>query len=294
MKPILFLVFLVLTGLHCPLPAQSQRAFPERVLITNDNGIHDPKIHALAKAFAAVSETWVVASEEDRSGTGITLTIHRTPSFRVSEKDLGEGIRAFALQGNPGDCVAWALTVLLKDNPPDLVVSGINGGPNLGHEWLYSGTVGAARLASYFGLPAIAVSGLDDDYPDHVAAATQWVVDFSRSSLVKQLEPPNYFTVSIPPQGGEGIKGVRVCGRTAVNVRPQFSASEKDERGTQIWRLTGLETQTVEPFAGTDRQLFEAGYVVVVPMRIDEHDHANLSRARKIEAQIPSWPKAKH
>ena len=91
------------------------------------------------------------------------MTFPSKGGLEVERREIGEGIEAFAVDGTPGDCVALALTGLMTD-PPDLVISGINGGANVGAEWLFSGTIGAARVAS-LGVPAVAVSGLDDDLP---------------------------------------------------------------------------------------------------------------------------------
>jgi 5'-nucleotidase len=116
------------------------------VLITNDNGIEDVKIVELARAFSEIAETYVVAPLEDRSGSTHYLTVTQRGSFRVERRQIGKGIHAYAVDGFPADCVVLALTGIMKDSPPDLVISGINGGPNLGKDWLFSGTIGAARV----------------------------------------------------------------------------------------------------------------------------------------------------
>ena len=153
--------------------AASERVWPKRVLITNDNGIEDPKLVALVRAFAKTTETWVVAPSVDRSGSGSHLTVTRLGKLEVHRRDLGEGIRAFAVDGYPADCVALAILGIMRESPPDLVVSGINGGPNLGAEWMFSGTIGAARVAAFAGIPSMAISGIDDDVPGAIRAARE-------------------------------------------------------------------------------------------------------------------------
>ena len=113
-----------------PAGRAESTAFPARVLITNDNGIEDPKIRALARAFSARSETWVVAPSRDQSGSGSYLSITRKGVLSVQSRDLGAGIVARAVDGYPADCVVLGVFGLMKDQPPELLVSGINGGPN--------------------------------------------------------------------------------------------------------------------------------------------------------------------
>jgi len=261
---------------------------PERVLITNDNGIDDPKIIALARAFATDSEVWVVAPSEDQSGTGSTLTVTRTGELSVRPRDLGEGISAYSVDGLPADCVVLALIGLMRDAPPDLVVSGINGGSNLGAAWISSGTIGAVRVAALAGLPAIAVSGLDDDLPGAPAAAADWVVRLAVSRAVQDLRPGEYLTVSMPRTTPDQILGARWVGRAPILEMPRL---ERSEDGT-VWRVVGFEkTGHIAP-AESDQVAIDGGYVAVVPMRADEVDHDRLSRLRRNESDLPPWCEA--
>lgn len=120
--------------------------WPRRVLITNDDGINDIKIIEFAKAFATIAETFIVAPLQDESGSSHYMSVIAKRTLEVEPRSLGEGIHAYGVDGYPGDCVIFALFVLMKDKPPDLVISGINGGPNLGADWIASGTIGAAGL----------------------------------------------------------------------------------------------------------------------------------------------------
>ena len=259
--------------------------FPSRVLITNDNGIDDPKLVALARAFSERAETWVVAPAEDRSGGGVHLTMVRAGSVRAERRDLGPGIRAYAVEGYPGDAVLVAVLGLMKDSLPDLIVSGINGGPNLGGEWLYSGTVGAARLGALGGFPAIAVSGLLRDEQEGASeAAAEWVVRFAASPMVQQLEPLEYLTVSFPPETPDGVRGVRITDRAPFTVAPRLR-----EQADGHWQIIGLDTLQTAPEAGSDLLGWREGYISVVPMRIDEVDYARLAHWRSTETGLPEW-----
>jgi 5'-nucleotidase len=272
--------------------------WPKRVLITNDNGIEDVKIIELARAFAKVAETYVVAPLQDRSGSTHYLTATRRGSLKVERRRIGEGIKAYAVDGYPADCVLLAVTGIMKDNPPDLVISGINGGPNLGIAWLFSGTVGAARVASFGGLPAIAVSGLDDDMPDAVEAANRWVVCLAQSPLVRKLKANQYLTVSIPRLHPEEIKGVRVAKRAGMVEKPVFEKvpSGDVENGHETWRVVGAKKTGYSLPSDSDIALYNEGYIVVVPMVCNEHDYELLSRLKDNLGKLPEWisPKEKN
>ncbi len=271
------------------LPTAAQDAaprWPRRVLITNDNGLADGKIVALARAFAPHAETWVVAPAENRSGSTHSVSADRLGRLRVEPRDLGPGIRAFAVDGYPADAVLLALYGLMRDRPPDLVVSGINGGPNLAHDWLASGTIGAARYAAYLGVPAIAVSGLNDDIPGAVAAATDWIVRFAQSPVVQSLEAGQYLTVSMPRVAPSEIRGVRVCPRAGPRVDVVFEAEEPSRAdGSGDWKIR-VTPKTSPPAPDTDQAHYDAGFVVVVPMRADEGDGERLRQLRA----SPAWP----
>jgi 5'-nucleotidase len=260
-------------------------AFPTRVLITNDNGVADPKIVALARAFAARSETWVVAPSRDRSGSGAHLSITHTGELSLQPHDLGDGIVARAVDGLPADCVVLALFGMMKDRPPDLVVSGINGGPNLGSDWMFSGTVGAARVAALAGVPAIAVSGLDDDLPGSVEAAVSWVVRLAASTAARELQPGEYLTVSLPRTAPDRIRGVRWANRAPLRATPLLAPGEDPAR----WRLIGLQARDSAVPDDSDQAAYDSGYVAVVPMRADEVDHGRLARRGRSSVDLPDW-----
>ena len=275
---------------HSVVAAQEVPAqFPHRVLITNDNGIDDPKIVALARAFSAHAETWVVAPAEDRSGSGAHMSMMRTGSLRVEPRDLGPSIRAYAVDGYPADAVLVALAGLMADSLPDLVISGINGGANLGGDWLYSGTVGAARIAAYAGFPAIAVSGLvQDEVPGATESAVDWVLRFSSTDWVRELTPPQYLTVSFPRNTPEGVRGVRVTGRAPLQVAPRITESDEG-----VWRVIGIDSIPAVPAPESDVRAWEDGYISIVPMRIDEVDYEAVAEWRRLARSFPEWRPAR-
>ena len=127
----------------------------KRILITNDDGVHSPGLLALKQALAPLADITIFAPDHNWSAAGHTKTMHKP--LRVSQVVLADGTPAFATTGAPSDCVSLALLGLIPQ-PPDLVVSGINQGANMGHDITYSGTVAGAMEAVVAGLPAIAVS----------------------------------------------------------------------------------------------------------------------------------------
>jgi 5'-nucleotidase len=259
--------------------------YPTRVLITNDNGIDDPKIVALAQAFSEVAETWVVAPSQDRSGSGSYLVVASQGFLDIEERDLGPGIRAFAVDGYPADCVVLALAGLMLSSPPDLVVSGINGGENAGGDWMFSGTVGAARVAAFAGVPSLAVSGLDDDLPGAVEAAVDWVVRLARSEVVRDMEPHAYLTVSMPRTVPDSIMGVRITDRAPLMAGPEIAAVSPTS-----WQIVGQQTVRSDAPSDSDVSALDEKFIAVVPMRLDEVDIEVLTRWRRVAPSLPGWP----
>jgi 5'-nucleotidase len=299
-RPPLFRVFTIsaLGLLLANYPGQAQEQaqeakWPSRVLLTNDNGIDDTGLIELARAFARVPgvEVIVAAATQDRSGTsnyaGATWADRE---YRVTRQELDPGIEAWAVDGYPADCVLFALSGPLRDRLPDVVVSGINGGPNLGDAWFGSGTIGAARTAAYFGIPAVAVSGLDDDDPAVVEFATSWVADFVQSGFVAALEAPEYLTVSLPVGHPSRIRGVRVVERArgllSGESQPVERAEGQKDGGVQMWRLelriAGL------PAENTDVRAVQEGYIAIVPMHADESDADLMTRLSDLTHLIPA------
>ena len=284
-------LFASILAVSCvPLFAE-QSSWPARVLITNDNGIDDEKIWMLADAFSKVAETWIVAPATDRSGTGSFISLgSRDRAITVEFDYESESLKAYAVQGYPADCVILGVGGLMKDRPPDLVVSGINGGANLSDDWFGSGTVGAARTAAFIGVPAIAVSGLDDDDEEAVAAATEWVVRLAQSDVVRTLKPGQYLTISMPRKSPGEIKGVTVATRAhgiASLYLDRFNGLTGDEEDS-LWVLQYGEMPP--PPEGSDLAAYIKDYIVIVPMNVDEHDYELLESLKSGTDRLPAWP----
>jgi 5'-nucleotidase len=288
--PALFALLALLAALIVPGVARAgTNEWPRRVLLTNDDGIDHPGIVALAEAFSRVADTYVVAPLEDRSGAGsfMSLGSHK-PIAEIERRSMGPGIVAYGLDGYPADCVVFAVLGLMADDPPDLVVSGINGGPNVGADWFGSGTVGAARTAAFGGVPALAVSGLLQDDAEAVAAAARWVVSLAQSAVVRDLEPGQYLTVSIPRVPAAEIKGVRVAPRARLDPTAFVHFEPTGEPGPRItWQM--MPPHADYSVREGDVELFREQFIVVVPMKVDESDYQLVKKLQARPKDIPKW-----
>ncbi len=261
--------------------------FPRSVLITNDDGIDDPGLRALVRAFAPQVRTFVVAPMENRSGSTNYISAFARPELQVERRDLGEGVIAYAVDGYPADAVALALGGLLAERP-DIVISGVNGGPNLANAWSLSGTVGAVRAAASLGVRAVAVSGYSADLPETLDAAARWVVELTRSDLVSQLQPGDYLTVSVPRVAVELIEGVVVARRSAPVWTLAFERQSESE-GRETWRMSIRELESTRE-ENTDAALYPTHRIVIVPMRMDEHHYDLLEKLGGGTGGAPAWP----
>jgi 5'-nucleotidase len=267
-----------------------QDVWPRRVLITNDDGIDSPATLRLATAFSGLAETFLVAPEGNQSSSTNYSEAARTGRFNVERRDVGPGVAAWAVDGFPADCVFFALAGPMRDSLPDLVISGVNTGANLADAWVHSGTIGAARVAAYYGVPAIAVSGIDNDDPQAVDAVADWVVDLARSEVVRRLRPPQFLTVSLPVGPVSEIHGIEVTERARGLRRIMASLLPEagEAPGREVWSFDVVR-DAFPASPNTDASLVAEGRIAIVAMRVDESDpdlHQWLIRNREL---IPAW-----
>ena len=263
--------------------AYSQNVWFKRVLITNDNGIEDTKTLELAKAFSQIAETYVAVPAENKSGSSTYLGAVSKGIVKTERREMGSGIIAYAVDGYPAVCVAIACLAIMKDNLPDLVISGINGGPNLGTDWLGSGTIGAARIAAFAGVPAIAVSGLDSRIPGSLEFAINWIVNFVKSDVVKNLKAPNYLTIGIPRISPDKIQGVRIAERSTLVDYPEFEkvTTGDNDNKKEAWKIVGRIKLKTSPPDSSDVVLYKKDFIIVTPMIANEIDHQLLDSLKK-------------
>ena len=263
---------------------------PARILITNDNGIEDGRLVALAEAFAdAGAEVWVAAPAENRSGFTNYAPATGEGVFRVKSVIMGPRIRAYAVDGSPADSVVFAVTGPMRDRPPTLVVSGMNGGANAGESWIGSGTVGAARTAAAIGLRAVAVSGVPSRPVAHHRAAADWVVDLVRAPIVSELQAPDYVTVSFPELPLDQVKGAVLAPRANRFVD---AVAEKDGQSGEweTWTLKPLGISEATP--GEDMEVMSRGFIAVATMRVGDMELSRMAALARRADVLPSWTPA--
>ncbi len=276
--------FLALATLFILFAGPSALAAPwfGRVLITNDDGIDNPRLKVLAEAFSEVAEVVVLAPLTNCSGSTNYISAFQNKDLALEERDWGEGMTVWAVDGFPGDCVMLALKGLMADNPPDLVVSGVNSGPNLADAYLASGTIGAVRIAAQLGVPAIAFSNLKVENASMMAAVPQWCVQLSLESFTRDLKPGEYLTVNFPKGNASEVKGACWAGLGEQVFHDAFDPVGEDDQGRKVWRNRyWFDEGDHQPAAG-DVARHGDGWITISPMRLGDLDEARLDGAGKL------------
>lgn len=244
-----------------------------RILLSNDDGVMATGLNALRTALADLGEVTVVAPDREQSGASRSLTLERPLRIRRT------GERVYSVDGTPTDCVLLAVRGVpgVVRVQPDLLVSGINHGPNLGDDVTYSGTVAAAAEGSLMGIPALAVSLVSWD-PQSFGTAARVTRDLVRRLLCAPLPARTLLNVNIPDRPFEELRGIRVT-RLGRRVYPDVIVAQKDPRGKACFWIGG-EAPTWEPGPGTDFEAISEGFVSVTPLQLDLTDHARLEEVR--------------
>ncbi len=237
-----------------------------RILLSNDDGYEAPGIRALAARLREVAEVTVVAPDRDRSGASNSLTL----DWPIRAREMPDGV--IRVDGTPTDCVHLAITGLLPQEP-DMVVSGINAGANMGDDVLYSGTVAAAMEGRFLGLPAIAVSlvGSEAAHYDTAAEIVLRLVDNLRRHPLPQ---DTILNVNVPDLPLDRIQGIQAT-RLGHRHKSEPVIRETDPRGRPIYWVgpAGAE-QDAGP--GTDFHAVRNGYVSVTPLQVDLTRHESI------------------
>ncbi|MFD3189320.1 5'/3'-nucleotidase SurE [Sedimentitalea sp. HM32M-2] len=259
-----------------------------RILITNDDGINAPGLQVLAAIADELAgpdgEVWTVAPAFEQSG--VAHSISYTHPMMIAKM----GPRSFAAEGSPADCVMAGLHDVMKDAPPDLVLSGVNRGNNSAENALYSGTLGGAMEAALQGLPAIALSqyygprnfGIDNPFDAAAEHGADVVRRILRASPESDQDYRLFFNVNFPPVPAAEVKGIKVTTQgfrqgTHFGVEPHSSPSGR----RFLWIKGGNQQITTAP--GSDAAANLDGYVSVTPMRADLTAHEVLNTMKAIE-----------
>ncbi|MDP2167339.1 MAG: 5'/3'-nucleotidase SurE [Thermodesulfovibrionales bacterium] len=231
------------------------------ILVTNDDGVHSPGLIALLKAMKEVGDAYVVAPDRERSAASHSLTLHRP----LKPEELRE--RVWAVNGTPTDCVAIGVEKILREKP-DIIVSGVNKGANLGDDITYSGTVAAAMEGTILGIPSIAVSTvLDGRLPIHFETAARFAAEAARYILDKALPYDTLLNINVPNRAGKDIMGMKFTrqGKRVYSGSIQETFSPAGEKhywiggGRPFW----------EHGEDTDMTAVIEGYISVTPVHLD-------------------------
>jgi 5'-nucleotidase len=245
-----------------------------KILLSNDDGVYAPGLRALAERLAKepALSVFVVAPDRERSATGHALTLHKP--IRVEEVLLGENIKSWATTGTPSDCVKFAVDVLL-DELPDLVVSGINSGPNLGSEVLYSGTVSAAMEGAFLGIPSIACS-LVGRGAHHFETAAEFIARLITLLPGFALAKRTLLNVNVPNIPMSEVKGVAP---SELSIRAYRDRYEKriDPRGKTYYWLAGEAIEEGESET-SDAHFVLNKYIAITPIAFNMTDRDTLAK----------------
>lgn len=230
-----------------------------KILLTNDDGVFAEGLRILKETFESLGEVYVVAPDRERTAISHALTLDRPLRLRkVAE-------RTYAVDGTPVDCIHLALSCVMPERP-SLVVSGINSGPNMGEEVVYSGTVSAAFEATFLGLPSMAVS-LAARQGHRYEAAAQIALKVAKEILCRGLPRRVFLNVNVPNLGQGDIKGLKVT-KLGRRVFGDCVVERVDPRGNRYYWIGGADAG-YEAIEGTDYSAVASGYVSVTPLKAD-------------------------
>jgi 5'-nucleotidase len=247
-----------------------------RILLTNDDGVNATGLRVLeAIARTFTDDIWIVAPSEEQSGAGHSLTL----TVPVRLRKLGE--RRFCVTGTPTDAVMMGLAHIMKDEKPDLILSGVNRGANLGEDVTYSGTVSAAMEGALAGIPSIALSqsyekeGMGDTVP--FAATEAWARRVLEPLLAAPFAPRTLVNVNFPALPPDAVKGIRVVRQGLRDYGRLRIVQRTDTRGFDYYWF-GLRPVVHTPGHETDLEAIADGYVTVTPLHLDLTHEASLDR----------------
>lgn len=243
-----------------------------KILVSNDDGINAPGIQALAAAMATLADVVVAAPDRNRSGASNSLTL--TNPLRVRELKANW----YSIEGTPTDCVHLAITGLM-DQEPDMVVSGINQGANMGDDVLYSGTVAAALEGRSLGLPALAFS-LASHTPSHYATAAEVAKQLVARLMIDPLPASTILNINIPDVPLAELRGYEIT-RFGSRHRAEPTIKAIDPRGEAIYWI-GLPGKEQDAGVGTDFHAIAHNLVSITPLSLDWTNY-------KAFEQLSSW-----
>lgn len=251
-----------------------------RILVTNDDGLNAEGIAVLSKSLLNIGDVYVLAPANQQSGAAHGLTV-RDPLRAIHRPLPGITDNAWAVTGTPADCVKLAIEQILGFKP-DLVVSGINHGPNLATDTIYSGTVAGAMEGFLYGVPAIAVSVVGSHrrvpVPGNFSLAARVATAYGKQ--LYESGEKMFLNINVPGSKDEDVKGVRFC-RTGWRWYTDAFSKRVDPFGQEYYWMQGVISDGVAD-GNTDVELCEDGYITITPLQYDLTSYKDLE---KIAAQ---------
>ena len=243
------------------------------ILVTNDDGVNSAGIVLLSEAVRPLGEVFVVAPGSERSAASHSLTLNRP--LRIKRIDD----QVMSVDGTPTDCILVAVQGIL-DSRPDLVISGINQGPNLGDDVTYSGTVAAALEATLLSIPSIAISLASSPGSQlHFETAASFARHLTQRLTESPLPPATLLNINVPNLAEEEIGGVEIT-RLGRRVYADVISEGLDPKGDACFLIEGAPPIWEEGEGGTDFAAIEAGRISITPLLIDMTDHSLVSGLR--------------
>jgi 5'-nucleotidase len=243
------------------------------ILVSNDDGITSRGIRVLVELMNEIGDVVVVAPDSPQSGMGHAITVGNT--LRLDKTDIFGSTTAYKCSGTPADCVKLAKHHVLKDNKPDLVVSGINHGSNTSISVLYSGTMSAAIEGAIEGLPSIGFSLCDYSSEADFTHVGPFVKKLAEEVLEKSLPKGVALNVNIPPKRNERVKGIKICRQARAKWEEEFDV-RRDPTGRRYFWMAG-NFVNFDKGEDNDEWAIANNYVSVVPCQYDLTAHHAIS-----------------
>lgn len=250
-----------------------------KILLTNDDGIHAGGLHDLAGALSQSHEVYVAAPESEKSATSAAITLHNPLRFREYNPLKNTAVKKYYyINGTPADCVKLAVKVILPSIgiKADLIISGINHGPNIGLDIRYSGTVAAAYEGVFMNYPSIAVSIASYEHHPHYPSASEFITKNLEGLYNKCLQHGNRFllNINVPSLKTSEIKGHKITRINNFRYDDSYKKIEVPSSSDYYW-LSGKRLIT-EIDDNTDHTAVENGYISITPLQIDQTDYRAL------------------
>ena len=245
-----------------------------KILITNDDGIFSDGILALWQALSTIGETLVVAPNQERSASSHSITLN--DPIRTQHIEIKKGFNGWSVNGTPADCVKIAVRTL-SDNLPDLVVSGINHGSNLGKNVLYSGTVSAAAEGTMLGIPSIAIS-LASNKADDFNLSKRTAAEMAKFALERKLPQGTFLNVNIPSCRINEVKGKKIT-KQGNQFFDDYYEGRLDPRKRSYYWIKGdiVDPDTTYEYDG---KAVEDNYISITPMQLTLTNEKYISKIK--------------